>query len=880
MCGSRIHIWTTLWVIQLLFGSCPVTTAYQNFTIGLVMPTYQSLLIASPDYVSLIEDTNTITGFVANDWNERYAHPAGYHFNLEQFDSLYTRLGSVAAALAAANAGAVALIGEWSSINTIPLALTSQYLNLPVCSGSSTSDDLSSKTDFPLFFRTIPPDSGQGKFLAHMCRYWSWESVNLIHTNEAYGESLAGTFRDEARKLGVAIVTTYIIDTVWSNSEYLALAEQLKASTSRINMVLCDSDWFYMLYNASQRVNFGREWTWMGPDSLSSLPSLIANYGLNASEIAKYQGIFYIWPAEAAPGYPRYDQAAARWSTAMVNDKFSTVPYSLFAGACFEALGQALIRLVNQYGAAAVLSRSTPAVLGDYLADVETVTGPASFDANGNRIGIFEVKNVIGSDSQAIFRSNAQGTLDPLAAPIFPDGTSNVPSWAPQYESLSAPRSHPAVVAATVLASLVILATIAVAALFAYKRRTECVKHLGGPFIIALCYGMVLALSSIFAMAGEPTRTSCAMQVWASGLGFSVIFSGLGVRSFRIFQFFDNRILAATEATRDRPVILRMLILPSVVFAILVVLQLTAPLYPSFYLSAGAKQLSCATSSLGLGLLYMIFGVQAIALTLLAVTSFATRHVRTPFKDSLNISYAAYHLVLATCITSPIALLFGNQGSLPTFYIKSVAVLYASLSVFASILARHAYCVSAPAQQQQRSSGQVGNDQDERDAFDSSGASSLSTNAHGKLASTLSGVFPIRIGKGVFDRWINTSVVLHGGEATIILFDPSTNTPGTAFYTKVCTVDPAPAGFDSCVGVASAGMKSIMIQFSTPVEQGRWVTAMALAGSVISGQTGSVLGKVVKRARAVSVTMSGRGLPSKKSLQSISGRASLTVPPR
>ena len=84
--------------------------------------------------------------------------------------------------------GVSVAIGEWISINTIPIANLLNLFHIPLISFSATASSLSDKSQYGYFLRTVPPDSYQAKALADIMSYFNWTYVIAVNSGDVYGQ--------------------------------------------------------------------------------------------------------------------------------------------------------------------------------------------------------------------------------------------------------------------------------------------------------------------------------------------------------------------------------------------------------------------------------------------------------------------------------------------------------------------------------------------------------------------------------------------------------------------------------------------------------------------------------------------------------------------
>jgi ABC-type branched-subunit amino acid transport system substrate-binding protein len=75
-------------------------------------------------------------------------------------------------------------------------------LKVPVISYWATSDELSDKSEYEYFSRTIPSDMSQVKAIVDVLDYFNWTYVSIVYTDESYGRYGFEMLKMEATKHG------------------------------------------------------------------------------------------------------------------------------------------------------------------------------------------------------------------------------------------------------------------------------------------------------------------------------------------------------------------------------------------------------------------------------------------------------------------------------------------------------------------------------------------------------------------------------------------------------------------------------------------------------------------------------------------------------
>jgi ABC-type branched-subunit amino acid transport system substrate-binding protein len=79
------------------------------------------------------------------------------------------------------------ILGAFFSSVTKPCTLIAGARNIPMISPASTATDLSQKTVFPRFARTIAPDNKQALAILGLLCHHQWTEFVILHSQDDYG---------------------------------------------------------------------------------------------------------------------------------------------------------------------------------------------------------------------------------------------------------------------------------------------------------------------------------------------------------------------------------------------------------------------------------------------------------------------------------------------------------------------------------------------------------------------------------------------------------------------------------------------------------------------------------------------------------------------
>uniref|UniRef100_A0A667Z0S9 Olfactory receptor C family, g2 n=1 Tax=Myripristis murdjan TaxID=586833 RepID=A0A667Z0S9_9TELE len=126
-----------------------------------------------------------------------------------------------------------AIIGESESSSTIVLARTTGPFKIPVISHSATCECLSSRKQFPSFFRTIASDLYQSRALAQLVKHFGWNWVGAINSDSDYGNNGMAIFLAAAQEEGVCVEYTEKFHRT-EPEKLLKVVEVIRKSTARV----------------------------------------------------------------------------------------------------------------------------------------------------------------------------------------------------------------------------------------------------------------------------------------------------------------------------------------------------------------------------------------------------------------------------------------------------------------------------------------------------------------------------------------------------------------------------------------------------------------------------------------------------------------------
>ncbi|KAG2462791.1 CASR protein, partial [Polypterus senegalus] len=168
----------------------------------------------------------------------------------------------------------VAIIGDPVSSHSVAISRVLGLFGIPLVSYSASCSCLSSKKEYPSFFRTIPSDIFQVKVMVEIIKHFGWTWVGAVGSDDDYGRYALLSFNEEVNKFGcIAFSSTF---TANEREKMLQIIHILKQSTAKVIVLFMLKSEATLFLNeiVSQNIT-GKQW--IGSDSLSGFPGFAKN---------------------------------------------------------------------------------------------------------------------------------------------------------------------------------------------------------------------------------------------------------------------------------------------------------------------------------------------------------------------------------------------------------------------------------------------------------------------------------------------------------------------------------------------------------------------------------------------------------------------------
>ncbi|XP_033505186.2 olfactory receptor CB1 isoform X1 [Epinephelus lanceolatus] len=175
------------------------------------------------------------------------------------------------------------ILGAVYSEVTIAVARLLNVYMVPLLSSTSSSPELSDKTRYPVFMRTVPSDKHQTKALAKIMHYYRWNWVGVVYGDDEYGRAAFQSFLGAAEENSVCLafqeVLPHYLDHSESNQRIKQVAQQIRSSTAHVVLLIIREELVKALFKEMISTNTSR--IWIASDAWSRSMTLAQMVGIN-----------------------------------------------------------------------------------------------------------------------------------------------------------------------------------------------------------------------------------------------------------------------------------------------------------------------------------------------------------------------------------------------------------------------------------------------------------------------------------------------------------------------------------------------------------------------------------------------------------------------
>ena len=208
--------------------------------------------------------------------------------------------------------------------------------------------------------------------------------------------------------------------------------------------------------------------------------------------------------------------------------------------------------------------------------------------------------------------------------------------------------------------------SVAVSVLLRYARH-KAFRSASPLFVAVSLLGILCIYVSIVLLVQTPSSAMCSGFTWTTQLGFTLIFSPLFAKSYRIYRIFGRRKLTVIKLS-NRKLFIGVV---TAVLADIVVLSLWQGVSPTSTAITkrytDSEQLEtnytqCAYVGTGGKFFIAVTVIKVVCLTAGVMLAFSTRTVQGDFNESKSTGLAIYNIVFALGLIIPLIIIIGATG--------------------------------------------------------------------------------------------------------------------------------------------------------------------------------------------------------------------------
>ncbi|XP_025159952.1 uncharacterized protein LOC105188609 isoform X2 [Harpegnathos saltator] len=616
------------------------------------------------------------------------------------------------------------LLGTACSEVTETLAKIVPYWNVIQVSFGSTAPALSDSNEFPLFLRTVAPDSSHNPARIALIKHFGWDTVTaLSQTGDMY--SLA--VNDLVTELEQANITCSATIT-FAENDYKEQLRTLKELDTRIIIGSFSTRLAQRVFCEAWKLGMhGGDYAWILPSDTIDLSEMTGDWwyaGMgecSPSQLSQtLDGLIIVKSHATIVG----DEISA---SGLTSAKFASelanrgVAHSKFAGQTYDAvwamalaLARTEVLLNRQNESMARYTHTRKDLTYRLLEQLKLlhfigVSGPVSFD-DADRVGITAFYQMHGHVIRRIAIYNPEdGKLimncPGCAATRWPGG--QVPAARRVFRLRMVTIAPAAFLTVTCIASIGVILALAFLAFNLHFRKHKSIK-LSSPRLnnmaavgCVLVYGAVILLGLDDATLPDSDGyypAVCTARVYLLSAGFSLAFGSMFTKTYRVHRIFTrsrsgvvkNKLLQDTQLIS---LICVLLLIDCLIVTLWVTLDpmqrhlrnLTLEISPQDRGVVYQPQVEVCRSQYTNGWLLALYVYKGLLLVVGVYMAWETRHVKIPaLNDSQYIGMSVYLVVITSSIVVVLANLMPDRATLA--FVTITALILSSTTVTLALL--------------------------------------------------------------------------------------------------------------------------------------------------------------------------------------------------
>ncbi|XP_011270081.1 hypothetical protein CAOG_08499 [Capsaspora owczarzaki ATCC 30864] len=243
-----------------------------------------------------------------------------------------------------------------------------------------------------------------------------------------------------------------------------------------------------------------------------------------------------------------------------------------------------------------------------------------------------------------------------------------------------ASTSSAARVALFVLAGLIVLLCMIMGLMTWHFRRIRIIQSASPTYLLLILFGAVMSMLWIFLdYSDDPSTAQCTARVWMRHLGFSIMFTALFLKTYRIARVFKATVTKSTPLN-DLRLFYHFLQMNVVMVVVLVIWTIVNPPHADQLISGNESYLVCVISWWD----NAIYIAEVGCLVGLAVVCFNVRKAPSAFNESKFIALSVYNWIVVAVILQII--LRATTGNATFFFIIEALEILLTVPIIVGLL--------------------------------------------------------------------------------------------------------------------------------------------------------------------------------------------------
>ncbi|KAI8892437.1 periplasmic binding protein-like I [Globomyces pollinis-pini] len=589
-------------------------------------------------------------------------------------------------ALQFSNTGVLSVIGSGMSRLSIINSLISNPYGIVQCCGSSTNAQLSSKTQYPTFFRTIPTDNSAAAAMVGYIAASGWSSIALIYSNEPYGQGIANTITILCRSQNITIQSVSPFDIGGNPAAARDIILNILDLDSKIIVYLgYPVEYGTLIEEAIKYGVFGNGYVWILSDASIGYKEDLPN------TFQKLAGSLLFIPQEAigpqALEFNDYYSQNRLKSNFTYRNETATSPttFSYFFATCVDLMINGFDRLLKSNDSFTVDDLAT-GKLNHLLTvpdsfqfpNLETPSGIVKSDENGDRIGNFDILNIQPDGNSLIVSTWTDGKRIDLAPYYYPGGSSIQPKDRVIVEDIAIYAQLGGTLS---ILSIIFFVIVGLVWLITFVgtikyRNSIVIRKSSGSIGLIMQLAMLLANFQFLIMIGKPTPAICLLDSVILPISFSAYYGVLLMKSFRLFRVLN--FTTANKWSNNKVVCYGLLWSIPTIVIVIVWNAMDMPMPSTIKLSYNSYYWTCKSKEIQSPVIASLLIYNGFILLSNVLMAIQIRNIEISYNDSKMIGISIYNVTIIALFCC-ISLLSSTMGFDKLFLIKIISSFYVIL---------------------------------------------------------------------------------------------------------------------------------------------------------------------------------------------------------